>query len=102
MVSDCTVAVFAKAPVAGQVKTRLAAVCGAEYAARFAEACLADLLDRLAAAEAQRLLAFTPDTAKEYFAALARERYELVPQSEGDLGRRLERFLAPRLAGGGS
>src|SRR5437588_531917 len=50
-----TLGVFAKQPVPGAVKTRLAAATSPEWAARVAEAFLADTLDRLAVVHARRV-----------------------------------------------
>src|SRR5436305_1263901 len=58
--SQRVLGVFAKRPVPGQVKTRLAAVTSAEWATRVAAALLADSLDRLAGIDARRLLVFAP------------------------------------------
>jgi hypothetical protein len=91
---------FAKEPRPGLVKTRLAAETSAAWAAQVADACLQDLLDRLTVVEARRILAFAPDDAHPYFAALAQSRYELTPQGEGDLGARLCRFVTNQLARG--
>ncbi len=54
---------------------------------------LIDTLDRLAAVEAQRIVAFTPSEAEADFMGLARGRYRLIPQSSGDLGARLSTFF---------
>ena len=67
---------------------------------RVAAAFLADILDRLAGIDACRLLAFVPAEAEASFAELARGRYALTPQGRGNLGERLERFVASRLAEG--
>jgi rSAM/selenodomain-associated transferase 1 len=90
---------FARHPLSGKVKTRLAAATSPEWAAQVAAAFLADLLDRLALCDARRILAFTPDDARPYFAA-ANQHFELVPQGDGDLGRRLQRFVEAQLAAG--
>src|SRR5439155_33270 len=50
--------VFAKQPLPGQVKTRLAAAASPEWAARVAAAFLADCLDRFAGLDARRIVAF--------------------------------------------
>ena len=92
--------VFAKWPAPGTVKTRLAAATTPEWAARVAAAFLADTLDRLAAVGARRFLAFAPAEAGADFGALAHDRFALVPQGDGDLGARLARFFAARLAEG--
>src|SRR5438270_11471959 len=61
---------FAKQPLPGQAKTRLAAATSAEWAARVAEAFLLDTVAKLAEVNAERLLAFAPASAQEYFANL--------------------------------
>ena len=91
---------FAKWPRAGLVKTRLAATVGPERAAAIARAFLLDTLDRLAAIPVRRVVAFAPDEAREDFAALARGRFDLHPQGDGDLGVRMGRFIATEIAVG--
>src|SRR5262245_64714302 len=71
--------VFAKWPVPGQVKTRLAAVTSDAWAARIATVFLSDTLNRLDRIDARRLLAFAPAEAEASFADLARGRYDLSP-----------------------
>jgi uncharacterized protein len=90
--------VFAKRPRAGEVKTRLAAATSAAWAARVAEACLADTLSRLATVEARRYLVFAPDDAD--MSASAADAYTPVPQGPGKLGHRLARFFERFLAAG--
>jgi hypothetical protein len=91
---------FAKRPVAGQVKTRLAAAASPEWAARVAAAFLHDTVRRLARVPARRVLAFAPADAGPDFAALVGDRFALVPQGAGDLGRRMAAFVAAQLADG--
>ncbi len=91
--------VFAKWPAPGAAKTRLGAG-DALLGARIARAFLLDTLDRLAAVEARRVVAFAPPEAGEDFAAVVGGRYELVPQPPGDLGRRLAAFFTGQLAAG--
>jgi rSAM/selenodomain-associated transferase 1 len=93
-----TLGVFAKRPVPGAVKTRLAAATSPEWAARVAEAFLADTLDRLAEVDARRVLAFAPADAEPFFHGIARGRFIVSTQSEGDLGRRMAAFLGEQLA----
>jgi rSAM/selenodomain-associated transferase 1 len=92
--------VFAKEPRPGQVKTRLAAETSADWAAKVAAAFLQDLLDRLTTVAATRVLAFTPASARTFFAELIRDRFLLTAQSEGDLGQRMAAFFAQQLATG--
>lgn len=89
---------FAKQPLAGAVKTRLAAATSAEWAARVAAAFLGDTVERLAGIEARRVLAFDPAAGQAYFAEVVGHRYELVSQGTGDLGERMARFFASQLA----
>jgi uncharacterized protein len=91
---------FAKRPTPGEVKTRLAAATSPDWAAAVASAFLHDSIDRLAAVDARRVLAYAPDDAEAYFAALAGDRFRLVPQGEGDLGRRMGAFFEDQLRGG--
>jgi rSAM/selenodomain-associated transferase 1 len=95
-----TLGIFAKRPVAGMVKTRLAAESTPPWAARVARAFLLDLLDRLAAVDARRVLAFTPAYARPYFSKLAGGRFELTAQGEGDLGVRMEAFFREQFDAG--
>jgi rSAM/selenodomain-associated transferase 1 len=91
---------FAKWPRPGRVKTRLAAATSPDWAAAVAAAFLADLLDRLADVPARRVLAYAPPEDGREFARLTAGRYDLLPQADGDLGRRLASFFAGQLAGG--
>jgi len=86
--------VMAKQPLPGLVKTRLAAETSPEWAARVAAAFLADSLDRLASIEAHRVLVYAPREAEAFFSRLARGRFSLIPQVEGDLGQRMAAFFS--------
>jgi uncharacterized protein len=92
--------VFAKRPEPGRVKTRLAAATSPEWAARVADAALRDTLDRFAALPVRRFVVYAPAGAADFFAALSGVRYELEPQADGDLGRRMEEFVGGRIASG--
>jgi rSAM/selenodomain-associated transferase 1 len=89
------VIVFAKAPVAGAVKTRLIRALGAVGAARLHER----LVDRtLATACAAGLgpvaLACAPDRSHPFFVSRsARFEFSLTEQGAGDLGERMHRAL---------
>jgi len=91
---------FAKLPEAGRVKTRLAAATSPEWAAEVARACLLDMIQRLAEVPAHRVLAYTPTDARPYFDAVAGPGFSLVPQAEGDLGKRMHTFFSQQLAQG--
>ncbi len=93
-------ALFAKQPHPGDVKTRLAAASSPNWAATVAEAFLLDLLDRFAATPRERFLVFTPADAEEYFGNIAGGRYRICPQTSGDLGARLASFIQDHLRTG--
>jgi rSAM/selenodomain-associated transferase 1 len=99
---DQVLGVFAKWPRPGLVKTRLAAVLGADRAAQIADAFLRDTLDRLGEVNRaiRRVIAFAPDEARTDFAYLAGGQFDLRPQGEGDLGIRMKRLLSAELAAG--
>jgi uncharacterized protein len=94
--------VFAKAPIAGRVKTRLAAGIGAQRAAALYERLLRRTVAVADAAAPGRVeLWCTPDTVHPVFPELARRyRVSLFQQSGDDLGARMERALAQSLAKG--
>jgi rSAM/selenodomain-associated transferase 1 len=93
-------ALFAKQPHPGSAKTRLAAETSNTWAASVAEAFLLDLVDRFATTANERILAFAPADAEEYFERIAGGRYQTCSQSDGDLGARLASFLRGRLQSG--
>ncbi len=92
--------VFAKEPVAGAVKTRLAEASSPEFAAALAEVFLRDIVRRLARIQARRCLVFAPATAGALFAQVGRNAFAVEPQGEGDLGRRMEHFLTRHFESG--
>jgi rSAM/selenodomain-associated transferase 1 len=95
--------VFAKAPVPGQVKTRLEPRLGARGAAALQERLIERAL--LTASEAgvgPVELWCAPDRSHPFFARCARRhRLKLADQGEGDLGVRMQRALALATRGGG-
>src|SRR6266852_7144109 len=90
--------VLAKQPLPGLVKTRLAAETSPQWAARVAAAFVTDSLDRLAAIETHRILVYAPREAVAFFSSLARGRFALMPQVEGDLGQRMAAFFSTAVA----
>jgi rSAM/selenodomain-associated transferase 1 len=83
---------MAKAPVAGRVKTRLAAEAGVATAVRFARHSLASLLQRVGGdAPWSTTLAVTPDSAVA--GRLWPRGVALMPQGAGDLGARMQRLF---------
>jgi uncharacterized protein len=57
-------------------------------------------MDRFAPIDAIRILAFSPPTARDYFAAICRGRFRLTPQTDGDLGQRMAAFFAEQFHAG--
>jgi glycosyltransferase A (GT-A) superfamily protein (DUF2064 family) len=90
-------ALFAKWPQDGQVKTRLAAETSPACAAQVARAFLLDLVNRLGVVAAQRLLVVAPVEAASSFAELAGDGFAVALQGEGDLGQRMAAFFAAHL-----
>ena len=98
--TDPVLGVFAKQPIAGRAKTRLAADRSPAWACRAAHAFLADTLDRLDAVSARRYVVYAPADAGPFFVPLARGQYDLLPQADGDLGDRLRAFFRQAQADG--
>ena len=97
---DCTVVVFAKAPLAGFAKTRLVPALGAEGAARLAQRLLVRAVQAAVRADIGPVeLCCTPDAGHPAFAALAGQLgVTLGVQGEGDLGARMHRAFERVLA----
>jgi uncharacterized protein len=91
--------VFARAPVAGQAKTRLIPALGADGAAALAERLLRHALQVAAAAGFDAVeLCVTPTTDHALFHQLQQAHgLVLAMQGEGDLGERMHRALSRRL-----
>ncbi len=83
------VAVFAKAPAAGRVKTRLAAEVGAERAAALAGDLIADAWRIVSAMEGVLAVLATPDPGLDHGVGEVPQ----WDQGDGDLGARVERIL---------
>lgn len=86
--------VFAKYWQPGAVKTRLASAIGEEKAADLYKAFLTATLRRGASVADQRTLVFWPPEREALMAALGGAAWHLQPQSEGDLGERMQSFFA--------
>jgi hypothetical protein len=93
--APATLGIFVKHPLAGEVKTRLAAELGNERAAKVYAAFIADIVARFRQTADGRYLCFSPETApaRRYFETLAAAEYGLWPQPEGDLGVRMHTFF---------
>jgi rSAM/selenodomain-associated transferase 1 len=94
-----TLGLFVKHPVPGSVKTRLAAEIGAERGARVYEAFIELLTGRFRGIAERRVLCYAPPTAeaRDHFAGIAGDEFELWPQPQADLGSRMERFFIDHL-----
>lgn len=96
------VLVFAKAPVPGQVKTRLTPVLGSEGAARLHRRLVDRALENAFAAAPGRVeLWCAPDRRHPFFRSRARRfGCDLGDQCGGDLGQRMHQAFGARGAGG--
>lgn len=86
----------------GLVKTRLAEGLGERRAAEVHRALVACSVARFRFAGRQHVLAYAPGTQaiRERFSSPALEGWDLLPQVEGDLGRRMEAVIADRQSAG--
>lgn len=83
-----------KAPIAGQVKTRLCPPLREREAAELHECFLLDTLENCRWLDGVRLVvAYSPDVAEAYFARVAGDGWELIPQEGQTLGARMLRCL---------
>ena len=83
-------ALFAKEPVAGRVKTRLSPPFSLEQAASFYEAMLRDILDQHSRSDGvDRVVWYEPDSAADWFRSAVPEGYRLLPQCGGTLAERM-------------
>jgi rSAM/selenodomain-associated transferase 1 len=97
------VAIMARVPVAGRVKTRLCPPLTPEQAARLARCFLQDRLEQLGGvAAAAPLVAFTPADGEAELRRLLPAAARLVAQEGPDLGVRLDRILTDLLAESGT
>jgi rSAM/selenodomain-associated transferase 1 len=94
------VVVFAKAPVPGRVKTRLAEAIGANAAADLHRAFLADLAETVASTGATGYLALAGDEHHTGFDPYREHGFDFVTQGQGDLGDRLARVTSDLFARG--
>jgi len=86
--------IFAKAPVAGEVKTRLIPAVSRENAARLHEAFIRDILSATKSIPARRTLACAPTTAHPLFESLKKEGLSCLPQEGAHLGERMKNALS--------
>jgi len=95
------VAIMAKVPIPGAVKTRLCPPLHPDEAATLAGCFLQDRVDQLAALpQGEPMVAFTPPGEAAAVRRLVPPPIRLIPQSGEDLGARLDRVLTDLLAEG--
>jgi rSAM/selenodomain-associated transferase 1 len=93
------VAIMAKVPAPGRVKTRLCPPLTPDQAARLARCFLQDRLEQLrGVAAASAVVAFTPADLEAELRGFLPGEVRLVPQAGADLGARLDRILTDLLA----
>ena len=89
------IAVMAKAPMAGHVKTRLVPPLTREEAAELYRCLLLDKIRQVGTLSGvDPYLAYTPPEARAQMASLAPQDFTLIPQAGSDLGDRLHRLSA--------
>ena len=94
-------AVMAKAPIPGTVKTRLMSFLSAAQAAALARALLIDQLEHLRTIRnADLYLAFAPIDARRLIRRLVPPRFTIFPQRGADLGARMQKVFATLFAKG--
>lgn len=89
VVEPDAIVLFAKAPVPGKVKTRLAASIGDQAAADLHRAFLADLAQTVASRDAAHYLALAGDEDHPGFDPYREADFTFIDQGGGDLGDRL-------------
>jgi rSAM/selenodomain-associated transferase 1 len=101
MTGRVALAVMAKTPAAGQVKTRLCPPLHPAEAAALAACFLLDRLEQLGEVPgADALVAFTPRESQAELRRLVPPGARLIPQEGADLGERLDRVLTELLVEG--
>jgi hypothetical protein len=94
------VVIMAKQPQPGAVKTRLCPPLSPHAAAALYEAFLRDKIAQVGTLKAAHaVIAYTPETAHDFFATLA-PQFLLLPQHGNDLGARLANIFAHLFAAG--
>lgn len=98
---DDALLIFAKAPVPGEVKTRLLPDLSKEEAARLYEAFICDILKSTSLIDAERFLFCHPSKGHSFFCRIAEDkRIQLMEQQGQDLGERMRNAMGLLLKDG--
>jgi len=84
----------------GQVKTRLAAFCGEQRAARLHRVFLESTLHRFASVAERHVVCFTPEKNRAEFEKISGDHWKLLAQVSGDLGERIAGYFQEAFASG--
>jgi rSAM/selenodomain-associated transferase 1 len=96
-----TIIIFARAPLVGEVKTRLGRVIGADKALALYEAFLDDTCTLTQGLGARRILAVHGGLDHPHLERLAKsQRLELAEQGDGDLGAKMARAIGDHVVRG--
>jgi len=99
--AECAIAIMAKAPLPGEVKTRLCPRLSYEEAAQLYRCFLLDKIKQLNSLKATApAVAYTPDDTEPLFEAMVPSNFTLIPQKGPDLGARLSDTLNRLLESG--
>jgi len=89
----CAIVIMAKQPEPGKVKTRLCPPLSPGQAADLYKAFFLDTVSLVSRIKHTDLLvAYDPDTARDYFSRIVSPAVKCIPQGRGDLGDRLSRI----------
>jgi rSAM/selenodomain-associated transferase 1 len=91
------IVIFAKAPVSGMVKTRLAATIGPDLAAACHQAFISDTVATVVESGLPGLIAYAGDVSHRGFDCARQAGFEFQEQPSGDLGHRMFSLLDSRL-----
>jgi len=95
--ANAQILIFAKSPVAGQVKTRLAETIGSEQACKVYEALLTRTLDTALSAQLAPVCCYTDDTEHAYFKRWKQKGVLFKQQVGADLGQRMQQAFIHEL-----
>jgi len=99
--AECAIAIMAKAPLPGEVKTRLCPPLSYEEAAQLYRCFLLDKIKQLNSLKATApAVAYTPEDTEPLFEAMVPSSFTLIPQKGPDLGARLSNTLNQLLESG--